>query len=299
MGQCVVICPSGLYSASARLTETTAKALANNQWSLKLTTISEHGAVRLPAGVSTAQYRMLFTAQDGLTTNIGLSSFHKVGSDDDWDYYVDNLALGDAVASITLQVTSDAAHVGTSTFGGNLQQNKVYAQVKEIVKAGDNITITPKDGTAELTLASTASGGSGGDLLLLDTGIEAVAWARTTTPKNTGTMTRKLFDIGATLNTYTIALTDYIKVHVAWEIPLSTSSWSNWQYVAFEDIIDPQMFTTSRNRSSWSEFVRGRIQSASLNDSGVLTLEHYMLITNSSVTHSSILTSSATYPHQE
>ena len=119
-------------------------------------------AVRLPVNTDVGQARVVLTSSDNLTYTLQLSSFHKLGSDSNWDWYGENIKLGTNLATLRLQLTGSATHLGTSTFKGNLTQEKIYEQNKIIIKAGSNVTITPNDSADTITINSTGSSGSSG-----------------------------------------------------------------------------------------------------------------------------------------
>ena len=105
--------------------------------------------VRVPAGSQVAQWRMRIRYHQYSDYLEVLSGFEHRMTAGGWDYYrwSDNLT-SDAVSEITLETTSSAAHIGTSSFRGNLSKGKVYQQVKAIIVGGtdsddeETVTIT-------------------------------------------------------------------------------------------------------------------------------------------------------------
>lgn len=83
-----------------------------------------HELVRIPATATAAQERVHFLSGDGLSYYGAVSGLHRLGVDDDdnpaWAYYTSALTIGGAAASLTLQVTGDAAHFGASRFLGTV-----------------------------------------------------------------------------------------------------------------------------------------------------------------------------------
>ncbi|MDE0288765.1 MAG: hypothetical protein OXM88_09335 [bacterium] len=110
--------------------------------------------VRVQAGQQTAQWRMRVRFNRGSDYTELLSAFQHRATDSGWDYYrwSDNL-LSDAVTSLSLETTSSAAHVGTSTYLGGLARGKVYEAVKDILVGGTNISATESDTAETVTLA--------------------------------------------------------------------------------------------------------------------------------------------------
>ena len=76
--------------------------------------------VRLPNDSEDQQARVILTsaAPNVFSYTLQVNAMHLLGSDDTWDYYIENLELGDHVASIKLQLTGDLNHIGTSVFTG-------------------------------------------------------------------------------------------------------------------------------------------------------------------------------------
>ena len=106
-------------------------------------------AVRIPADVEPGQARVILR-RGSLSYTLQLTSFHLLGSDTSWKWYGENLELGLAVTSITLQRTGIITHLGQSTFSGKLTQGNVYAQVKEIIQTDNRAVITLDDADSEI-----------------------------------------------------------------------------------------------------------------------------------------------------
>ena len=76
--------------------------------------------VRLPLASNAGQARYQLESGDTpplIYTNF-ISSLHVLGTDSTYRYYFSRISLGDHVAKITLQLTGNAAHIGTSRYGG-------------------------------------------------------------------------------------------------------------------------------------------------------------------------------------
>ena len=126
----------GIILSATELTLDAMKAATSYSRSPTIVDDTYYG-VRIPHGSNAAQARAVFTAGDSLVYRQQTNTISFLGSDDDWDYYAHNgTQIGDNVASIVLQVTGSAAHVGTSTYLGNLAKAKVYAALKQILVQG-------------------------------------------------------------------------------------------------------------------------------------------------------------------
>ena len=113
--------------------------------------------VRVPAGSLLPQWRMRIRYTRYSDYLEILSAFNRLSSAGGWDYYRwSDYLLSDAVTSVTLETTTSRAHLGTSTYRGNLDRGKVYALVKEIIVGGDNVDATVSDTGETVTLSGTA-----------------------------------------------------------------------------------------------------------------------------------------------
>ena len=85
----------------------------------------KHAVFRLPVATDRRQARIVITSTAPVVTfTLAFSQLHLLGqsTDNKWNLYADpeTAALGTADASIKLQLTGSAAHLGTSTYGGKL-----------------------------------------------------------------------------------------------------------------------------------------------------------------------------------
>lgn len=151
----------GFYSSGSGSTLNQAIALNDNQFVLTKTSgIGDHILARIPTTADPSQYRILFVSGRGNRQYApALNTYRLIGSGGGWNYYAYQSLVGDDVASITLQLTPNADHIGTTRFSGTLTQDNVYQQVKEILQEGSNVTVTDNDTAKEITIASTGGGG--------------------------------------------------------------------------------------------------------------------------------------------
>ncbi|MDE2661245.1 MAG: hypothetical protein OXI45_13655 [Acidobacteriota bacterium] len=147
---------------------TEAQARAASGWAAKLSSFlnSRITMARIPATADPRQYRVLITGKQGQVATDLLSHDPRRGANagGQWHYYYTG-HLGDNVASIQLQATGSAAHVGTSQFGGVLTGS---------VKAG----LIDLDALAASVLAriAPAFAGEGGKFLAVKSDASALAY---------------------------------------------------------------------------------------------------------------------------
>ena len=112
----------GFYTSASTQTLTQAKALNDNQFVVSKTSgIGKHILARIPLNTDPAQYRIEFTSGHGVHEyKPTLNTYRNIGSDNEWTYYVYGNRLGDDVATLTLQVTASADHIGHTEFRGTL-----------------------------------------------------------------------------------------------------------------------------------------------------------------------------------
>lgn len=115
-------------------------------------------AARIPAGADPQQYRLALIGTDNRSYYELVNHLERLGADDDWQYYTHTTPLGAGVISTALQIAPSVAHVGNSTYLGNLKRGKVYNQVKDIGVAGKNITLTFDDDTETMEVESSGGG---------------------------------------------------------------------------------------------------------------------------------------------
>ena len=120
----------------------TVQQLAALTWSTSISGRSQGGSTilyaRIATGGSAPEHRIVLKATGVQDTPIAFHEFRLVGSDDNWDYYLLAHNFGDLVTDITFQASGDDAHVGLTTYLGNLTKKKVYEMVKLIMQGGIN-----------------------------------------------------------------------------------------------------------------------------------------------------------------
>ena len=169
----------GVALASTAFTQTSARAVT--QWARSVSPgDSSFWVVRVPATADPAQARLVLrSATFGTDFPYLVSQMSRLGAsaDGNWVYYHDGRDIDGDLDTLRLQVTGSAAHVGTSTYAGNLDRGKVYAQVKDILVGGTDDdsaeTVTLPDGP-QLPALNT---GTAGQVPKINSGATAVEWA--------------------------------------------------------------------------------------------------------------------------
>lgn len=111
----------GVSAASASLDLNAAAALTYHATEHSGAVRGNHVYVRLRAADDPAQARMVMLGQQAENYDQLISQFTILGTVGQYDYYRDDSGVvGSRVSVIKLQVTSSAAHIGTSTYSGTL-----------------------------------------------------------------------------------------------------------------------------------------------------------------------------------
>ena len=112
----------GFFTSGSTQTFSQAKALNDNQFVVvKTSGVGKHILARIPVGTDPAQYRIEFRSGHGVHQyRPTLNTYRNIGSDNNWIYLVYGNRLGDDVATLTLQVTASADHIGHTEFRGTL-----------------------------------------------------------------------------------------------------------------------------------------------------------------------------------
>ena len=187
-------------------------------------------AVRLPAASNPAQARVVLRSADGLNYTLQLTSFHLIATTTSWKWYAERLNLGSAVASLKLQLTGDASHVGASRFAGQLTQEPVYEQTKAILKAGAGVAIATDDADSELTISASADVPAleqrleslEGKTSDLQAGSDAVGWVNASTDSQGGLASAgTAFSLSSarSVSSWVRELTSGIREHLVVRIP--------------------------------------------------------------------------------
>ena len=205
----------GIYTNASARTLTQAQALRNNQWRSSLTSgIAQHLVVRIPATGNASQYQVRFVSRANTTFDEGLSSFALLGSDSNWKYYQEAHVLGTDISSLTLRVTGSAAHIGTSSFGGNLVKDKIISTLgdgaidTDLLK--DNAVDVDKLADAIVARLLPSSLGTAGQVLQVNSGATAVEYATPAASGGGGAFTKigNSFSASVPFNSATVAGTD-------------------------------------------------------------------------------------------
>ena len=109
----------------------------------------KYGGLRIPASAKRAQAQVVIAGASGAAYNQPLTLLVLLGSDNDWAYYrevaPDGAAVpyGATVTRVTLQVTGDLAHIGTSEYVGRLAQVYDESDITVVGKATANNVAIP------------------------------------------------------------------------------------------------------------------------------------------------------------
>lgn len=142
----------GIAVVPVALTLMAIRALPDDQWALvNPNAAGRHVIVRIPSTASPAQVRINFVGRDADETYFPtVNSLTRIGesADAQWQFFGTAQLAGADVVRTILEVTGSAAHVGTSTYRGNLDRSKVYAIVKEMLQG----SVTPNDSAETITV---------------------------------------------------------------------------------------------------------------------------------------------------
>jgi len=159
-----------------------AKARAVQSWPVSLSSgiVEKYLVARIPSNKNPAEYRVEITGSDAQLYEQPLTGMTFLGltSDGSWRLYgYQTNSLGDDDASIQLQVTGSAAHVGTSVFGGELSglsivgaaqlEAAVLARIAPALTGQGGKFLAVNSGATAVELVDKPSGG--GALRLIDT----------------------------------------------------------------------------------------------------------------------------------
>ena len=132
-----------------------------------------------------AHYRVVYSINRQGSTVLGLGDFVHTGDIGGWSYFTYPRQLTfEAGISLQSQTDTAQAQIGGSTFIGNLEQSKVYDQVKKIINPAGIITAVPDDSTEQVTIGGTAGSGSSIEAFTMSPGTNREQAATTPTTQN-------------------------------------------------------------------------------------------------------------------
>ena len=136
---------------------TQARARAASTWAITDgPEANEYWVFRIPSASAPAQTRLVLRSSQGVDFPLTAAQMTRLGAsaDGNWIYYSNGEQFGADVQSITSQVTGSAAHVGQSTYIGNVLKSKIYPIIKAILVGG-----TDDDAAQTITLSAGGGGG--------------------------------------------------------------------------------------------------------------------------------------------
>lgn len=122
---------------------------------------------QIPNSHQTSQFRVFITEGDVISYEpiTGWNLISQSSDNNNLYYVLSDSVLSNDVTTVGLQVTGSAAHIGTTRFEGDVNEEKIYALVKAIAKGGTNVVITPDDGNKTLTFKASGGGNGGGTIV--------------------------------------------------------------------------------------------------------------------------------------